>query len=152
MINELKIRVLQTLLFSYFSVSPILEDRVAANVYKVSSRHESPRMFLSLPWQLTSISLTNSSSNFLALCCFLFISFFFWFMLLEYSAKWSNREGQEINTLPSLMKMSNGIIFERKSLYNWLTVVNLHILSTTVIHYISLVFWILLASGTGTIL
>ena len=34
--------------------------------------------------------------------------------------------------------MSNGIIFERKSLYNWLIVVNLHLLSTTVIHYISL--------------
>ena len=102
---------------------------------QVTSCLGSPSMFLSLPcWQLTSVFVTNSSSNFLALCCFLFISFFFWFMLLEYSAKWSNREGQEINTLPSLMKMSNGIIFERKSLYNWLTVVNLHILSTTVIH------------------
>ena len=33
MINELKIRVLQTLLFTYLSLSPILEDRVAANVY-----------------------------------------------------------------------------------------------------------------------
>ena len=104
---------------------------------QVTSCLGSPSMFLSLPcWQLTSVFLTNSSSNFLALCCFLLISFFFWFMLLEYSATWSNREGQEINTctLPSLMIMSNGIIFERKSLYNWLTLVNLHILSTTVIH------------------
>ena len=104
---------------------------------QVTSCLGSPRMPLSLPcWQLTSVFLTNSSSNFLALCCFLLISFFFWFMLLEYSATWSNREGQEINTctLPSLMIMSNGIIFERKSLYNWLTLVNLHILSTTVIH------------------
>ena len=104
---------------------------------QVTSCLGSPRMPLSLPcWQLTSVFLTNSSSNFLALCCFLLISFFFWFMLLEYSATWSNREGQEINTctLPSLMIMSKGIIFERKSLYNWLTLVNLHILSTTVIH------------------
>ena len=33
MINELKIRVLETLLFTYLSLSPILEDRVTANVY-----------------------------------------------------------------------------------------------------------------------
>ena len=46
------------------------------------------------------------------------------------------------------MKMSNGIIFERKSLYNWLIVVNLHLVSTTVIHYISLVFRVLSATGT----
>ena len=50
------------------------------------------------------------------------------------------------------MKMSNGIIFERKSLYNWLIVVNLRLLSTTVIHYISLVFRILSATVTGTVL
>ena len=81
---------------------------------QVTSCLGSPRMFLSLPcWQLTSISLTNSSSNFLALCCSLFISFFFSFMLLDYSAKWSNKEGQEINTHPRLMKISNGITFKR---------------------------------------
>ena len=50
------------------------------------------------------------------------------------------------------MKMSNGFTFERKSLYNWLIVVNLHLLSTTVIHYISLVFRILSATGTGAVL
>ena len=33
MINELKIRVLQTLLFTCLSLFPILEDRVAGNVY-----------------------------------------------------------------------------------------------------------------------
>ena len=33
MINELKIRVLQTLLFTFLSLFPILEDRVAGNVY-----------------------------------------------------------------------------------------------------------------------
>ena len=50
------------------------------------------------------------------------------------------------------MNMSNGFTFERKSLYNGLIVVNLHLLSTTVIHYISLVFRILSATGTGTVL
>ena len=50
------------------------------------------------------------------------------------------------------MKMSNVFTFERKSLFDWLTVVNLHLLSTTVIHYISLVFRILSATGTGAVL
>ena len=38
------------------------------------------KISFSLPWQMASVSLTNSSINFLALSCFLFISFLFSFI------------------------------------------------------------------------